>query len=105
MAETLKSYKIHSYNDYVWSEISKTVFKIFLAQILMKLKISDVNCEGLPRMAKTAKIIQNLEPECLRLAWDFTNRLRNYSSPNIRKLQIYGINGGGRQEPRLVALE
>ena len=51
-----KLFKIHSYNAYIWSAISKTVFKIFLAQIL-------------------------------------------------RKLQVYGVNGGGRQEWWLAALK
>ena len=60
--------------------------KIFLAQILRKLQIYGVNSGGPPRMAEMAKIIQNLEPECLRLAWDFQNCLWNYSSPNIKEV-------------------
>ena len=41
-----KSFKIHSYNAYVWPGISKTVFKIILAQILRKLKIYGIDIWG-----------------------------------------------------------
>ena len=34
---------------------------------------------GLPRMAETAKIVQNSQPEYLRLVWDFQDCLYNFS--------------------------
>ena len=51
MAETAKIVQNYSQNAYVWPAISKTVFKIFLAQILRKLQIYGVN-GGLAGAAK-----------------------------------------------------
>ena len=46
--KTAKLFSIHRQDAYVLSEISKTVFKIFLAQILSKLQFNGV---GQPKMA------------------------------------------------------
>ena len=38
------------------------------------------------RLLKTAKLIQNSQPERLCLVWDFQNSLQNFSSSNIKEV-------------------
>ena len=54
-AEMAEIVQIHSYKAYVWYGISKTVFKIFLDQILRKLQIYGVNGGGRQEWRKWQK--------------------------------------------------
>ena len=99
-----KSLKIHNQNAYFRSGISKTVFKILLAQILRKLQIYGINGGGRQEWWKTVKKGNNRSKfTALMLTFDLEFpklSLTFFLGQILRKLQIYGVNGGGRQEWR-----
>ena len=100
-----KLFKIHRQNAYIWSEIYKTVFKIFLTQILRKLQIHGVNGDGRQEWRKRQKSFKIHSYNAY--VWSEISKtvFKIVIAQILRKLQIYGVNGGGRQEWRLAALE
>ena len=84
-----KLFKIHSYNAYVWSGISKTVFKIFLAQILRKFQIYCIIGGGRQEWQETAKNGKNcskLTAIMLTFGLRFPKLSLKFSSSNIKEV-------------------
>ena len=104
--KTAKPWMKHGQIAYYWSRISKTVFGIFLPQVLRKLWIlnSVGTAENGVGRPKTATSVNETRPDRPRLKQDIQNCLKNFPSFDIKKVtDLASLTVWNRRKRRVMA--